>query len=60
MSETAYTRNFKAQLKEKALKRKQEAERKLDEIEDILLDLPFTDPKFETLVQERNNLLIII
>lgn len=60
MAETAYTRNFKAQAKEKTLKRKQEAERRLDEIEDILLYLPFTDPQFEILVQERNNLLIIV
>ena len=38
----------------------EKAEKRLDEIENILLELPFTDPQFETLVLERNDLLIII
>lgn len=48
------------QMKENRLEKREKAQKRIDEIEEILLELPFTDPKFETLVQECNNLLIII
>jgi|GEM_PF-4353630 len=35
-------------------------EKRVDEIEDILLELPYTDPKFQVLVQERNNILTFL
>lgn len=38
--------------------RKKKAEKRIEEIEEILLELPFTDPNFQKLVQERNNLSI--
>ena len=37
--------------------RKIRLEKRLDEIEDILLELPFTDPDFQKLVYERNHIL---
>jgi hypothetical protein len=37
-----------------------ELERRLDEIEDWLMDTPFNHPEFQTKVEERNNLLIQI
>lgn len=38
-------------------KRKLDIENRLNEIEDILLELSFTDPEFQKLVSERNQLL---
>lgn len=37
-----------------------ELERRLEEIEDWLMDTPFNHPDFQTKVEERNNLLIRI
>ena len=53
--------NYDDKMKEiRENEKRKKAQKRIDEIEDILLELPFNDPKFETLVQERNNLLIII
>lgn len=37
--------------------RKLDIENRINEIEDILLELSFTDPDFQKLVSERNQLL---
>lgn len=40
--------------------RKKNAEKRIAEIEETLLEMPFNDPQFQKLVSERNNLLIIL
>ena len=48
------------QMKENRLEKRRNAQKRIDEIEEILLEMPFTDPKFQQLSQERNNLLILV
>ncbi|MDX9747435.1 MAG: hypothetical protein RBT57_02940 [Paludibacter sp.] len=44
----------------KEIELNKELERRLEEIEDWLMDTPFNHPDFQTKVEERNNLLIRI
>jgi len=48
------------QMKENRAERREKAEKRIDEIEEILLELPFNDPEFEKLANERNELLITV
>lgn len=48
------------QMKENRLEKREKAQKRIDEIEEILLEMPFTDPEFQQLSQERNNLLILV
>lgn len=48
------------QMKENRLEKRRNAQKRIDEIEEILLEMPFTDPEFQQLSQERNNLLILV
>ena len=53
--------NTKDQMSDFISKQKRQKDmQRLDEIEEILLEMPFTNPEFEKLVSERNNILIKI
>lgn len=53
--------NYDDKMKEiRENEKRKKAQERIDEIEDILLELPFNDPQFEKLVYERNNLLILV
>ena len=45
---------------EKAQERKRKRERRIEEIEDALMTMSYTDPRFHDLTTERNNLLAVI
>lgn len=44
---------------ENRAERNRKREKRIEEIEDILLDMSFTDPSFHKLTTERNNLLAV-
>ncbi len=53
--------NYDDKMKEiRENEKRKKAQERIDEIEDILLELPFNEPEFEELVYERNNLLILV
>ncbi len=53
--------NYDDKMKEvRDTEKREKAQQRIDEIEEILLKMPFTDPEFEILTYERNNLLIIV
>ena len=47
-------------MEEKAQERKRMREQRIEEIEDMLMEMSFTDPRFHDLTTERNNLLAVI
>ena len=45
---------------EKAQERKRKREQRIEEIEEMIMTMSYTDPRFHDLTTERNNLLAVI
>lgn len=47
-------------MEENAAARKRKRERRIEEIEEMIMTMSYTDPQFHDLTTERNNLLAVI